>query len=98
MLSMRSTLGPASVKVGLDAALFPQEFAAGERIIRQGDAGDNFYVIEHGARAVSRVAPDSEAEQVLGELLTGAAFGELALLSDEPRSATITASSAVTCC
>jgi CRP-like cAMP-binding protein len=61
------------------------ELPAGTEVIRQGDVGDLFYVIESG-----------EAEVLIGgypagRLHAGAGFGERALLRDTPRTATIRA-------
>src|SRR6185436_7886755 len=63
-------------------------FGAGETIVRQGDQGDSFYLIQSGA---VQVVVDSGAgnSEVLAILGAGDWFGEMALLSGEPRSATI---------
>jgi CRP-like cAMP-binding protein len=67
-----------------------RHFAQGEIIIRQGEVGDYFYVIRRGRVAV--VQRDAqELEQVVNELVTGDYFGEAALLTREPRNATIRA-------
>jgi CRP-like cAMP-binding protein len=63
--------------------------ARGERVIREGDEGDYYYVIESGRFQVSRTV--GGAEVVLAELKTGDAFGEEALVSEAKRNATVTA-------
>ena len=67
-----------------------RSFAAGETIIRQGDQGDAFYLIESGAVqvVVESGTGNSEIVAILGPQDW---VGEMALLSGEPRSATIVA-------
>ncbi len=62
---------------------------AGQVIIRQGDPGDYYYVIKSGTVTVSRKS-ESGRVVVLSELGEGEGFGEEALLSEEPRNATVT--------
>lgn len=59
----------------------------GETVIRQGDAGDYYYVIERGRCLVTREVSGSRVE--LAELKAGDAFGEEALVSDTMRNATV---------
>jgi len=62
-----------------------QAFDAGESVVTQGAHGDHFYVIEHGS---AEVIHDGA---VTGDLTAGDCFGEIALLRDVPRSATVVA-------
>lgn len=65
------------------------EFPAGTVIVRQGDEGDRFYTIAGGTVSVR---PDGETERTLS---AGEFFGEIALLRHIPRTATVTAVTAV---
>jgi MFS family permease len=76
---------PASTLEQLADGLMQVRAAAGEQIIRQGDRGDRFYVIEDGTVEVS---VDGQPPRELGP---GESFGEIALLRDVPRTATVTA-------
>jgi anion transporter len=67
-----------------------RSFTAGETIIRQGDQGDAFYLIESGAVQVVVESGTGNAE-IVAILGPQDWVGEMALLSGEPRSATIVA-------
>jgi cAMP-dependent protein kinase regulator len=72
-------------------ALKNHKFKAGEYIIKQGDIGDNFYIVEEGEAYASKVINEGEEEQHVMEYLTGGYFGELALLKNECRNANVIA-------
>jgi len=61
---------------------------AGEVLIREGDEGDYYYVVESGRFQVERLV--GGAKVVLAELKSGEAFGEEALVSEAKRNATVT--------
>src|SRR3954451_4835359 len=62
--------------------------AAGETVIREGDKGDYYYVVESGRFSVERLV--GGAKVLLAELKSGDAFGEEALVSEATRNATVT--------
>ena len=63
--------------------------ARGEVVIREGDEGDYYYVIQSGRFQVERLV--GGADVVLAELKVGDAFGEEALVAEAKRNATVTA-------
>jgi putative ABC transport system ATP-binding protein len=69
-------------------------YDTGQVVFKQGDPGDNAYVIVEGEVEVVLATPDGE--KVLGTLRKNEVFGELALLSDSPRTATIRAHTGTT--
>ena len=67
----------------------PVHVAAGEVIIAQGEMGDGLFLVVSGRLRVSVTARGTE--RVLHDLGRGSTVGEIALLSDRPRSATVRA-------
>jgi CRP-like cAMP-binding protein len=63
--------------------------AAGQVVIRQGEAGDYYYLIRRGRARVERQS-GAGAPLRLAELQAGQGFGEEALISGEARNATVT--------
>jgi len=70
-------------------------YQAGDFIIRQGEPPTNFYVIEQGEVEMTRVTDKDPKGEVVAILGPGSFFGEKALLSDEPRVASVRARTAV---
>ena len=66
-----------------------RRYAAGETIIRKGDLGNEFFLVSEGEVEVIR------ADHEVARLGPGDFFGEVALISGEPRNATVVAQNAV---
>lgn len=65
-------------------------FAAGAEIFKEGGTGDALYVVKSGQVQISAVFGSGE-RQVLSRVPPGEMFGELAIIDNQPRSATATA-------
>jgi NADH dehydrogenase len=85
-------LPPDIVQLRTDRALGVRReyFEAGQVIFREGDRGDWLYVVTDGEVEVVRRGEDG-AETSLRRLGRGECFGEIALVSDRPRTATVRA-------
>jgi putative ABC transport system ATP-binding protein len=81
-------LGPTEI-ANIAQKMRPRRFAPGTTILRQGDEGDEFFLIGTGTVEV-RIA-DAAGERRVAELGRGDFFGEAALISGEKRNATIVA-------
>jgi predicted MFS family arabinose efflux permease len=80
-----SVLGPRALE-GLALRAQEVQVAAGTVVVREGDAGDAYYLVQGGQLEVS--VQGNPARVVLGP---GDGFGEIALLRDVPRTATVRA-------
>jgi len=88
-----STLAPDALTEIADK-MFMERHPAGGVIIRQGEVGDKFYLIREGSVDVYiGDGIESRHVRVMGE---GEFFGEIALLTDQPRTATVIAKENVT--
>ncbi len=65
----------------------PRRFAVGERIITEGEPGNTFYIVASGRVSIRTGRPEHE----LASLGHGNYFGEMSLLTGEPRSASVVA-------
>lgn len=68
-------------------ALEPHVYLDGEAIVTEGDEGDSFYVVVDGGAVASKVINGKPT--VVKSYGPGGFFGELALLNDEPRAASV---------
>lgn len=85
--SVFGTLPPANFQTLLE--LFQRiDVKRGQVVVRQGDPGDYYYLIERGRCQVTRTVAGSQVE--LADLEAGDAFGEEALVSETLRNATVT--------
>lgn len=78
-------------------ALQVVQFKDKEVIVEQGRPGDDFYIIEEGQAIVLQRRSDDSPQQEVGRLGPSDYFGEIALLLDRPRAATVIASGPLKC-
>ncbi|KAG2184313.1 hypothetical protein INT44_009328 [Umbelopsis vinacea] len=71
-------------------------FDDGEEVVKEGDVGDTFYMVESGQAIAYKNGPDGAKQQVY-RYEKGGYFGELALLNDSPRAATVVAVGRLKC-
>ncbi len=74
----------------LSAAMVENRLSRGEVLFREGDEGDQLYVVTEGKVKLGRTSADGR-ENLLAILGPGQMFGELSLFDPGPRSATVTA-------
>lgn len=79
---------PREAFISLLVHMQMRELGPGEVVIREGEIGHSFFVLASGRVGVRRRAHDGE-EVLLAELTDGAFFGEMALLQDGARTASV---------
>ncbi|MFH0823064.1 MAG: cyclic nucleotide-binding serine/threonine-protein kinase, partial [Pseudomonadota bacterium] len=80
---------PEQARFELTASMRPRRLRAGDRLIRQGDAGESFFVIRAGKCLVS--VERAGKDQLLGRLGPGEIVGEMAIITGEKRTANVMA-------
>ena len=79
----------SAVLESIAAKIQVKEYAAGENIVVEGEIGDSFYLIKEGRVRVLKTTDGNQL--VLSELGVSEGFGEMSLIIDQPRSATVRA-------
>ena len=85
----------ASLRLLADRAL-RRRVSAGDRVFREGDASEAIYLVLGGRMTVDRLTADpddGDAREELAQLETGAFFGEMGVLMERDRSASVKAQS-----
>jgi CRP-like cAMP-binding protein/rhodanese-related sulfurtransferase len=80
-------LEPEKVYVAIEK-MVEKTYLPGDDIIVQGEKGDNYYIIKSGSVAVLKKKKGEQETKKIVELGSGDAFGEEALIRDDPRNAT----------
>ena len=94
-VALFADLAPADLKA-IASIAGEQFFSDGETIVQQGDRGSEMYIIVSGeVRVVSALG--NEAVKELARRKSGEVVGEMAIISQEPRTATLIASGDVRC-
>ncbi|XP_033121486.1 cAMP-dependent protein kinase regulatory subunit-like isoform X1 [Anneissia japonica] len=78
-------------------ALVPVQFEDSQSVVTQGEPGDDFYIIVEGSAAVLQRRTDGEDFIEVSKLGTSDYFGEIALILDRPRAATVVARGPLKC-
>jgi len=81
---------PASELQKLHAVTRELKFAPGQQIFKEGDPGDGMYVVKAGEVQISAMMSHGE-RHVFSQVMPGDVFGEMAVLDNQPRSATASA-------
>jgi len=71
-------------------------YSAGTKLFSQGDSGSGLYILKSGKVSITQRSGAQGAEKEINTVGAGETLGEMALLDDQPRSATVTAVEDVT--
>lgn len=83
---------------GFEQIMKPKKFSKGQTLIKQGEAGHEFFVLTSGQVSIEKMTAEGDRYKVAvlkGE--THAAFGEGGLIEGEARSATVTCDTDIEC-
>ncbi len=84
-------MAPYGTVERLAAAATPVAMGAAAVVVREGDPSECIYVVESGRLAVSMTAPGVSSPHVVNELGGGDWFGEIGVIRETTRTATVTA-------
>jgi CRP-like cAMP-binding protein len=83
---------PPEARMALAEKFQLQAYEGGTVVVKEGGAGDTFYLIRSGHVKVSTRGMGHQGDPVeLGKMEEGSFFGEVSLLTDKPRTATVIA-------
>ena len=71
-------------------------YSAGTKLFSQGDSGSGLYILKSGKVSITQMSGTEGTEKEINTAGAGETLGEMALLDDQPRSATVTAVEDVT--
>jgi len=87
---------PPEARMALADKFRLQTYESGSVVVKEGEAGDVFYLIRSGHVKISTRGMRNQGEPVeLGSMGEGSFFGEVSLLTDKPRTATVVAEDGV---
>ena len=91
LLMNYSTLNilPVDAAFELSQRMIESSAKAGEKIVRQGEVADSFYVLTRGSADVWQRNQDHEEPRLVAKLTAGDSFGEDALIAEGTRNATV---------
>jgi cAMP-dependent protein kinase regulator len=72
-------------------ALVEEKYSKGEYVIKEGEVGNTFYFISEGQANATKKQSGGKPDKIVLDYSSGGYFGELALLKNEPRAASIIA-------
>ena len=83
---------PPDARLALADKFRLQVYENGSVVVKEGESGDIFYLIRSGRVKISTRGMRSQGDPVeLGSMAEGSFFGEVSLLTDKPRTATVVA-------